>query len=90
MITTETRAESYSTLNKTIRYAQIKQLLKNVYPDGLTCRELANYLGYDERNYTAPRCTELVEKGELEVIGKRYDAKTNRNVAVYRIREEMR
>jgi len=89
MITNETRAESYICVNKNIRYAQIKQLLKAVFPSGLTCRELANKLGFDERNYTAPRCTELVNKGQLEVIGKRYDPKTNRNVAVYRIREEL-
>lgn len=82
MITNETRAESLIETDKTIRYAQIRETLKNE-PKGLTAREIATKLGYIERNATAPRCTELVQKGELEVISKRYDAITNRNVAVY-------
>lgn len=85
MITNETRAESLSETNKAKRYAEIRLILKQAYPEGLTSRQLSNRLGSEERNYTAPRLTELVAKGEIEVISKRYDEKTNRNVAVYRI-----
>ncbi len=82
MITKETRAESLNELDKNKRYAEIRNGLKNEF-NGLTARQLANKLGSEERNYTAPRLTELVMKGEVEVISKRYDEKTKRNVAVY-------
>lgn len=85
MITKETRAESHSKVNKTLRYAQIRIILKKVYPGGLTSRQLSKELGSEDRNYTAPRCTELHKKGELEVIGKRYDANTNRYLSIYRL-----
>ena len=82
MITKETRTESLNELDKIKRYEEIRYVLKNEI-NGLTARELAKKLGSDERNYTAPRCTELVQMGKLEVIGKRYDPITKRNVAVY-------
>lgn len=82
MITKETRAESLNELDKNKRYAEIRDGLRNEF-NGLTARQLANKLGSEERNYTAPRLTELVAKGEIEVISKRYDEKTKRNVAVY-------
>ena len=69
MITKETRVESLNATDKTKRYVEIREELKK-HPNGLTARELANNLGYTERNATAPRCTELVSLGELEVIGK--------------------
>ena len=75
MITKETRKESLNATDKTKRYAEIKEVLSRE-KDGLTAREIANRLGSNERNYTAPRCTELVDMGQLAVIGKRYDAIT--------------
>ncbi len=87
MITKETRKESLNATDKTKRYAEIKEVLSRE-KDGLTAREIANRLGSNERNYTAPRCTELVDMGQLEVIGKRYDAITNRNVAVYKLKSQ--
>lgn len=87
MITKETRAESLNELDKTKRYAEIRYALKNEI-NGLTARELANKLGSQERNYVAPRLTELVRKGEIEVISKRYDKKTKRNVAVYALSDK--
>ena len=85
MITKETRAESLKKLDKNLRYTQIIECLKNEN-NGLTAREIANKLGSNERNYAAPRCTELVQKGKLEVVGKRYDTFTKTNVAVYKIK----
>lgn len=88
MITKETRAESLRETDKAKRYNEIKEALKGK-PSGLTARELSENLGYIERNATAPRCTELVKMGDLEVIGKRYDTATNRNVAVYALKKKV-
>lgn len=87
MITNETRAESLNELDKTKRYEEIRDALKNEI-NGLTARELANKLGSEERNYVAPRLTELTRKNEVEVISKRYDKKTKRNVAVYALNDK--
>lgn len=81
-ITTITRKDSLNKLDKSIRYTQIIYILEK-YPEGLTARKIANNLGSQERNYVAPRCTELVEKGILRVITKEYDEFTKRKVAVY-------
>lgn len=87
MITNETRAESLNELDKTKRYEEIRYALKNEI-NGLTARELAKKLGSEERNYVAPRLTELTRKNEIKVISKRYDKKTKRNVAVYALNDK--
>ena len=87
MITKETRAESLNELDKTKRYEEIRYALKNEI-NGLTARELAKKLGSEERNYVAPRLTELTRKNEVKVISKRYDKKTKRNVAVYALNDK--
>lgn len=87
MITKETRAEILNELDKTKRYEEIRYALKNEI-NGLTARELAKKLGSEERNYVAPRLTELTRKNEIKVISKRYDKKTKRNVAVYALNDK--
>ena len=87
MITKGTRAESLNELDKTKRYEEIRYALKNE-ANGLTARELAKKLGSEERNYVAPRLTELTRKNEIKVISKRYDKKTKRNVAVYALSDK--
>jgi hypothetical protein len=87
MITKETRAESLNELDKTKRYEEIRYALKNE-ANGLTARELAKKLGSEERNYVAPRLTELTRKNEIKVISKRYDKKTKRKVAVYALNDK--
>lgn len=87
MITNETRAESLNELDKTKRYEEIRYALKNE-ANGLTARELAKKLGSEERNYVAPRLTELTRKNEIKVISKRYDKKTKRKVAVYALNDK--
>ena len=90
MITFDTRAESHETLDKQKRYTQITQVLEG---KELTAKEIAYILHHkgliptDERNFTAPRLTELSEKGVVEVIGKKKCAWTGRMVAVYKLRE---
>lgn len=90
-ITTQTRWDSYEKLNKKRLYELILQTLRDV-PDGLTAREVAvilynqGYLISNERQATAPRMTELVDKGEIVVIGKREDVVTGKNVAIYSLK----
>lgn len=81
-ITKETRREAYKERPLT-RKADIKALL--VKRD-MTARELAYALGYTERNAVAPRLTEMMNSGEVEVIGKTKDATTGKSVALYRIK----
>lgn len=83
----ETRNESIAKVDKEKRYAQIKQILKKS-KRGMTAKEIATELGYPERNYTAPRLTELKQKGIVETVGKGYDPETDRNVAIYKLVEE--
>lgn len=55
-----------------------------------TAREVATYLynkGYtnlDERNIAHPRLNELVEMGEVTIIGKKLDTLTQKEVNVYK------
>lgn len=56
------------------------------YNEGLTAREIANKLGYIERNATAPRLTELCGMGKVEAIAKRRDEITGKTVAVYALK----
>lgn len=88
MVASENRAESYNKVNKTLRYSQILNVLEKVYPRGLSVREIMNKLKIDERNYIAPRCTELVHKGKIIEIGKTFDFITKRNITVYRLIKE--
>lgn len=62
----------------------IKETLAN-FDDGLTARELATELHFVERNSTAPRLTNLVKKGEVIQVGKKYDKITKRLVTVYKL-----
>lgn len=88
MTSYETRHESHEKVNKEKRYMQIKEILSDKV---MTAREIATELykkGFTanlDRNNAAPRLTELVDKCEVEVAGKKYDEETGRNVATYRI-----
>lgn len=88
MITYETRHDSNEKINKEKRYMQIKAILGD---KKMTAREVAYELykrGYTDnldRNNAAPRLTELVDKCEVEVAGKKFDEQTGRKVATYRI-----
>ena len=79
--TAETRRAAYKALDKHGRKMKILALLEN---RELTAREIANILGFTERNAAAPRLTELMQRGLVEVIAKKKDSITNTNVSVYR------
>lgn len=77
-----TQTESLQKLDKVKRYNMILELLKQ-YKDGFTAREMALMFNTQERNYVAPRLTELEQKGLVKVSGGRYDPLTDRTVSVY-------
>lgn len=87
MTSFETRKESYDTVDKRKRYIQIKEILLN---NDLTAKEVAvemykkGYTPNDERNYSAPRLTELCRMGQVEIIGKKKCLYTGKKVSVYR------
>ena len=88
-ITEETRRESYEKLNS----ATLNKHIINILGSGelLTAREIAGimyekqYVLYPVRQAVAPRLTELVDEGVIEVVGKVYDHETKRSVAVYKL-----
>lgn len=88
LTTLETRAAAEAQVNKNLRYKQILEVLSEE-PDGLTAREIARvmylkgYIPSDERNFTAPRLTELGRAGIVEPIGKTTCAWTGRTVTVW-------
>lgn len=88
-ITSDTRFDSMKKIDKTRMYGMIIAALKTASDEGLTARECSTVLYnqgkiYDSgRQATAPRLTELEDKGVVQIIGKRLDNITNRNVAVY-------
>ena len=89
MITFDTRAEAHEQVDKARRYFEILEVL-----DGkeMTAKEIAvemkkrGYIPTDERNFTAPRLTELSIKGIVEPIGKKTCQYTGKTVSVYKIR----
>jgi len=94
-ITAETRRESYGAAqhDAAARRRVILDILAN--SSGMTAREIAGELHRrgitptDERNYSAPRLTELKDAGKVHVIGKIICAHTGRNVAVWAARKEI-
>lgn len=70
--TFDTRQESYETVDKKKRYRQILKILEDMNKP-MTAKEIAvemyrrGYSYTDERNVAAPRITELLKKGFLEV-----------------------
>ncbi len=90
--TLETRSEAYETVDKKKRYAQITEILAG--GKEMTAKEIAvemcnrGYIPTSERNFTAPRLTELSKEGKVEPIGKQRCTYTGKTVAVYKLREE--
>ena len=88
-ITLETRVEAEETVDKQVRYNQILEIL-----DGkeMTAKEIANEMWMrgltpsNERNFVAPRLTELSQKGIVEPVGKKKCQYTGKTVAVYEVR----
>lgn len=88
--TFETRNEANVKVDRQLRYSQIIEILQG--GKEMTAKEIAvvmyqkGYIPTSERNYTAPRLTELSYKGIVEPIGKQICSYTGKKVAVYKLR----
>lgn len=91
-----TRKESYEMVLKTLslREKAVVQTLRDFGDQ--TAQEVANRLCVDlkvtkntGRNNAAPRLTELCEKEIVEVVGKRKDLETGRNVGVFHLKKDI-
>lgn len=87
--TFDTRAESNETVDKKQRYKQIIEILYG--GKEMTAKEIAvemcqrGYIPTSERNFTAPRLTELSHRGIVEPVGKQVCTYTGKKVAVYKL-----
>lgn len=93
MPTLETRAEANESVDREKRYAQIVEILGEGGDIRLTAKQLAvimcrrGLIPNEERNFTAPRLTELSQKGIVEPCGKTRCIYTGKTVTLYRLRE---
>ena len=91
IVTYTTRSEANEEVDRVTRYKQIIEILR----DGkeMTAKEISvemcnrGYVPTSERNFTAPRLTELSHEGKVEPIGKQKCKYSNKMVAVYRLRD---
>ena len=88
IVTLNTRHDSHETVNKEKRYKQIIQILEE-HEEPLTAKEIAVYMcekGFTptaERNFSAPRLTEMSNMFIVEPIGKKKCKYTGKMVSVY-------
>ena len=88
----ETRRESHKAAKQDA--AARRRIILEILTErgGMTAREVAGELHRrgitptDERNFSAPRLTELHKDGKITVTGKRICPQTGRNVAVWAVR----
>lgn len=87
MITDDTRKEAHGKVDKEKRY---KQILECMNGSEMTAKETAvemfkrGYIPTSERNFSAPRLTELEQKGLVKVVGKKKCEYTGKTVAIYK------
>lgn len=93
MITEMTRQLSFEDI-KPKRKIRYEQILDRLISGEKTAKEIAvelfdlQLIPSTERNYTAPRLTELEQMGIVEVVGKKKCNYTGKMVAVYKITQE--
>lgn len=91
-VTLQTRAAAEAKTDKETRKRQIMELLSGGW--FMTASDIADHLymyGYtktSERNAAAPRLTEMVKDGTVEVVGTMKDLSTGRRVSVYKLTGE--
>lgn len=91
IVTLDTRGDAHESIDKKKRYSQIIDCFLT-YPE-MTAKECAvimmdrGYIPTSERNYTAPRLTELSQMGIVEPVGKKICTYTGKKVAVYALRD---
>lgn len=90
LISMQTRQLSFEDI-KTKQKIRYKQILDRLCSGNKTAKEIAvelyelGYIPSTERNYTAPRLTELEKMGYVKVVDKRKCQYTGKQVAVYRM-----
>ena len=91
MITLDTRAEAHEKVDKKKRYSQIIECL--IECPEMTAKECAvmmmkkGYIPTSERNFVAPRLTEMGHAGIVEPIGKKICSFTGKKVSVWALRD---
>lgn len=86
-ITKQTRRQSYDGI-RTRSGERCKLILETLGNRSMTVEEItdelvaAGHLKYYDRNFVAPRLTELKGAGVLEVVGKKPSKRTGKNTAV--------
>ena len=92
-ISDETRRESYDAAQRDTAERQRVILAILNGSEGMTAREVASELHRrgvtpsDERNYSAPRLTELKAAGQVEMTGKKICERSGRSVAVWAVKK---
>lgn len=92
IVTFETRAESNEKVDRKVRYNQIIEILRDSTRP-MSAKEIAiemkerGYSTISERNLSAPRLTELSQKGIVEPCGKGYCKYSDMKVTFYKLRE---
>ena len=92
IVTLDTRGDANETVDRDQRYKQILEIMKECEIP-MSAKEIAvamhlkGYTPTSERNFSAPRLTELSNKGVVEPCGKQKCFYTGKTVAVYRLIE---
>ena len=82
-ITKQTRRQSYDGI-RTRSGERCKLILETLGNRSMTVELVAaGHLKYYDRNFVAPRLTELKGAGVLEVVGKKPSKRTGKNTAVW-------
>lgn len=87
-ITKQTRRQSYDGI-RTRSGERCKLILETLGNRSMTVEEITDelvatgHLKYYDRNFVAPRLTELKGAGVLEVVGKKPSKRTGKNTAVW-------
>ena len=98
IVTLDTRGDAHESIDKNKRYSQIIDCLltsskNNGESIAMTAKEIAvmmcnkGYIPTSERNFTAPRLTEMSKMGIVEPVGKKICTYTGKKVAVYALRD---
>lgn len=89
----ETKRESEERVDKAKRYQQIIEILSETN-EPLSAKEIAakmfakKYTPTAERNFSAPRITEMLKNGIVECVGTKICQYTGRPVGVFKLREK--
>lgn len=90
-IADETRREASESINRQKRNQEILEILEEM--GEATAKEIAvrmcekGYTDSTERNWSAPRLSEMEWDGKVKVIGKKKCAYTGKTVSIYKVAE---